>query len=258
MDAAPVAPSPHWALPFAVAGAGVEVWGAGGVLRETLLQRFGAAARAPKEPCLLIRTGPNPAAVLDPNPGLRAEGPGWSAAIDLPRRRAIVSGEALADGVEAALRLAFPYLLADGLLVHAALLEVGGEGVLGVGPSGAGKTTLARLCAPHARGDELAVVRHDGNRWLAEAFPTPGSRRGALPLARLLLLRHAPTHELAPLPPGRAAGQLATQVHWPTGDRAAGGRTFATLARLAGEVPCLTLGFAPHPSVWQFLAGGDG
>ncbi len=256
--AATTAPAPHrrpWALRLGMAGLGVEVRGRAAATRGEVARAFGAFARDGEVRAVVAtRRRLLPGLAAPRGTGLAADGDGWVATFDLEAHRGVVAGTAASEGVTAILRLALPHLLADGLLVHAALLADGSRGFLCAGPSGAGKSTLARLFPDRACADELVVLRHDGSGFQVEAFPMGLARAGAVRLARVCFLHHAPAHQRTELPPSRAAGLLARQIHWPTEDADACRRTFATLTRLVSEVPCVALGFTPHPSVWGWIA----
>lgn len=85
-----------------------------------------------------------------------------------------------------------------GLLLHALGVADQGEGLLFIGRSGAGKTTLANLYKPYAGvtilGDErMVVTREDGRFWLS-GTPWPGGgftvSADTVPLRKVFFLQH--------------------------------------------------------------------
>lgn len=88
-------------------------------------------------------------------------------------------------------------LPAGGFLIHACAVVRDGEAVIGFGPSGAGKTTLATLAGTReVLSDDLVVLRRDA-RGVLRAVPSIFRDGGAAPSAegypvrRLLRLRRA-------------------------------------------------------------------
>ncbi|MDW8317957.1 MAG: hypothetical protein RMN53_08960 [Anaerolineae bacterium] len=192
---------------------------------------------------------------------------GW---IDLDGRRAEVSAPAPEWSASAVERV-MAYILMQalprlgyGLLLHGAAIVLHGHGLACCGPSGAGKTTLARLaqgCADVFTDENLVA-------WLADPQPallstpfwgasTPPdlvrriNRRA--PLRAVLLLEHAMAFELAPLDPGQAVLALLGTEKVAV-ERVDSADAWLRMAeQLATRVPVYTLRFAPTPAVWPFL-----
>jgi hypothetical protein len=106
--------------------------------------------------------------------------------------------------------------LEGGVLVHAAALERRGQGFLFFGPSGIGKSTLARRSPWRVIGDELAAVLPrrggEGPRVSSAAFPDRESADPALSeepaLACLVELAQGPRFRLERLERGTALRRL--------------------------------------------------
>ena len=86
-----------------------------------------------------------------------------------------------------------------GLVLHSAAIELDGEAIAFVGPSGAGKTTVSSMSAcPWFAQDRLAVAPVEGvwHAWpLAGGSTPPGSEpsvRSSLPLGGVLRIVHSP------------------------------------------------------------------
>jgi hypothetical protein len=194
---------------------------------------------------------------------------GW---IDLAARQAAVSVPS-EDRAASALERTLAYLLMqalprehDSLLLHATAAVIAGRGHLFAGPSGAGKTTVARLAAGHADVlcDENAVVR------LAAAGPELWStpfwgmssppelvRRVAarVPLAAIYILTHAADFRLERLAPAQAALALLTTEKVTTERPESAAVWLAVADRLIAAVPVYRLGFRPTTELWDFLKG---
>lgn len=79
-----------------------------------------------------------------------------------------------------------------GVLLHGCSLARDGQAAIVIGPSGAGKTTLARRLPAHALHDDVAIVVRDGPQWRVWAQdvyrPFGGATTGVFNLHRILWL----------------------------------------------------------------------
>ena len=118
--------------------------------------------------------------------------------------------------VSAMLRIACSLVMPrlGGLLLHASSVVSAGRAFLFPGPSGAGKTTLARLALPRdVLSDEISAVRPVGGRYTC--FPTPfwGEMKPRppvlpAPLLAIGLPRKADSTKLAPISRARSLERL--------------------------------------------------
>jgi len=151
----------------------------------------------------------------------------------------------------------------DALLVHSAGVVRAGRGYLFVGPSEAGKSTVAELSRQHeVLNDEMNLVEFgpDGPVLVGTPFNAffPGKVPGRAPLAAILLLEQAPAHGLVDADPAAAAAELAAQVAPPVGlEEEAAPATPALMldlaARLLGQCPARRLRFRRDPGFWDVL-----
>jgi SynChlorMet cassette protein ScmC len=186
-----------------------------------------------------------------------------------------VTNEWLRGPVMLSLALARACVPHGGLLMHGALAEREGLGVLLLAPGGTGKTTASRrLPAPWRSvcDDTTFLQRGAGGQWRARPWPTwsrfpedsPGESwnvQAALPLCALFHLKQAPHDGVTPLRPGRAAGRLAqsneeasllmTYGLTPEHARALRRQRFDGLCALAQEVPMFTLELSLAGAFWQ-------
>jgi signal peptidase I len=175
------------------------------------------------------------------------------------------------DATGAIWPLEFPLdeLIVQGLLargrgveVHACgVVEPSGLGLLFVGQSGAGKTTMARLWqrVPGTRilSDDRIIVRRRGGRLVMYGTPWHGeaelSEPDSTPLTEVFFLAHGGTNDLVPLGRAEAAARLVACGFPPFYDRRGLDFTVGFFGELVGEVPCRELRFAPDRRVIEFI-----
>jgi hypothetical protein len=193
--------------------------------------------------------------------GLLEWGPsGPAAAVWTP----LVAGPAFLGALENALRVLAAYRLleAGGVLLHSAGLVSGGEAYVLFGPSGAGKTTAARLSAgvgrrvlsddlnallPAAGGPRVRQVPFAGD--LGRAAVEPGS----FPLRRLCRLEQGDGHRLRPLGPAAALASLLASAPFVNADPFRFEALADRLAALAAAVPVEVLTFRKEAGFWDTL-----
>jgi len=266
-------------LTLAIAGVSIAVdlpdpgWG------PTLRERYAAFLADGSAAAWQVAVTHDPRLEVAAGAWMRHEGPrttfrmtefeGW---IDLAARQAAVSIPSEARAASA-LERTLAYLLMqalprqhDGLLLHATAAVIAGRGYLFAGPSGAGKTTIARLAAGHADVlcDENIVVRlaAAGPELLSTPFwgmssPPELIRRVAarVPLAAIYILAHAADFRLERLAPAQAVLALLTTEKVTT-ERPESAAAWLTVAeRLIAAAPVYRLGFRPTTELWDFLRG---
>jgi hypothetical protein len=160
-------------------------------------------------------------------------------------------------------------LLLQGLLargrgaeIHACgVANAAGQGLLFVGQSGAGKTTMARLweglTGIKILSDDRIILRRVGDRFTMYGTPWHGEAALADPssamIAGVFFLEHGDANTLVPLHGAVAATQLFACGFPPFHDRAGLDFTLAFFAELAGDVPCHELRFTPEAQVVEFV-----
>jgi hypothetical protein len=156
-----------------------------------------------------------------------------------------------------------------GLVFHGTAAEVDGQGILCVGVSGTGKSTLSRLLdaaggtvltderpvlrqwpPPAAGVTPCAAFRLYGSPWPSSA----GFARDAwAPLRRVYFLEHGETDRLTPLTPRSAVSRLIHVTTIPWQNPAFFDPCLATIDALLGAVPCAVLSFRPTPAVVDLI-----
>jgi hypothetical protein len=156
-------------------------------------------------------------------------------------------------------------LLLQGLLARGRGAEIhgcgvtdgSGRGLLFVGQSGAGKTTMARLWEGvpgiTVLSDDRVILRRVGGGFAMYGTPWHGeaalAESASATLAGVFFLEHAAANALLPLRGAAAATRLFACGFPPFFDRAGLDFTLDFLGDLVAEVPCHELRFAPDSRV---------
>ena len=142
----------------------------------------------------------------------------------------------------------------DGIILHAALVEKDGYGVVFLGPSGMGKSTQAKLWVEHQgadfiNGDRPGLRRIDG-QWIGFGMPWDGKDRikqqKQVPIRALISLEQAPENSIRRLTKQEAMIVLLNQVMKPIWDDAAMALLTPLMGRLADEIPFYHLRNLPN------------
>lgn len=176
-----------------------------------------------------------------------AAGEEWSAAVFENFLRVLAAYRLLAEG---------------GAVIHSAGVTGGEAAFLLLGPSGAGKTTVSRLCL--ARGaavlsDDLNAVRLDDGGAQLQRLPFTGDlgdRGGGpsgAPLRALLRLAKGAEERLRPLSPAAALAGLVAAAPFVNRDPWRREALLGVLERLARAVPAYELTFSLAGDPWAIL-----
>ena len=190
--------------------------------------------------------------------------------IDLETGTAWVTAPSL-ERLPSALERTLTYILMQALpreqhalLLHACGVEIDGCGYAFFGPSGAGKTTVARLAQGHGEvlGDENVVLRLTGDEVELASTPFWGSStppeiihraNRSAPLAGLYSLAHASRFAVARLTPGQGVAALLKTEKVATERVESAAAWLAVAGSIVERVPVHLLRFAPSKELWSFL-----
>jgi hypothetical protein len=152
--------------------------------------------------------------------------------------------------------------MGKGANVHACgVVDSRGNGHLFVGPSGAGKTTMARLWQDEIgvtvlSDDRIILRNHEKNSWM---YGTPWHGEAELaspdrvPLTRLYFLKKGSRNELVPLSKPDAAGYLFAYCFPPFYSPQGINFTLGFLLEVVESVPCYELWFVPDNKIVEFV-----
>jgi len=195
----------------------------------------------------------------------------WDFAAQLRRRGAapgVFVGQATCElnpfAFDSLLRVLWSIFLprAGAALFHACGLRHGEVGVLAPGPSGAGKTTLARKMPDpdHVLSDEVVAVHPDPDGgWRVSGSPFWGEfARGGIslrswPLAGVALLEQTPIERAGLLSPGEAVQRALGCLICFERDPLTVQRNLAIVTALCAEVPVIGCGTRAQTTAAQFF-----
>lgn len=156
-----------------------------------------------------------------------------------------------------------------GLVLHGTAANIDGQGILCVGISGKGKSTLARLldtAGAIVLTDERPVVRQwptpaEGTA-PSEAFrvygsPWPSSagfaRNAWAPLRKIYFIEHGDSDQITPMMPRDAVTRLIHVTTIPWQDPVLLDPYLTTVNRLLQSIPCAVLSFRPTAAVVEVI-----
>ncbi|HYK90009.1 MAG TPA: hypothetical protein VE398_14630 [Acidobacteriota bacterium] len=146
--------------------------------------------------------------------------------------------------------------------VHACgVVDERGNGYLFPGPSGAGKTTMARLWQLRAGAvvlnDERIIVRRREERFWIYGTPWHGEAEFAepvcAPLTRVFFLRKDSMKTIRSMSGAEAAVRLFSNIYRPFHDKKCLEATLRFIDQVVSEVPFVDLGVVPDDEMAQFL-----
>ncbi|MGA9347301.1 MAG: hypothetical protein WBW48_00670 [Anaerolineae bacterium] len=148
-----------------------------------------------------------------------------------------------------------------GLLLHSCGINDNGRGMLFVGHSEAGKTTMASLWKGRedvvVLNDEHVIVRQLDGRFRVYGTPWLGCggtcTQGEAPLQNIFFLEHALDNNVWSIRQSQAVALLMAQASLPLWSREGMQNSLELCLRLVSEVPCCKLGFVPDESVVSFI-----
>jgi hypothetical protein len=146
-----------------------------------------------------------------------------------------------------------------GMIVHAAAVADGEQGLLFAGTSGAGKSTISRLWQSlslpgvELLSDDRVILRQQEGQIMMYGTPWHGDAQVvspfSVPLKRVFILRQALTNRASRLTPVQAASSLLVRAFPPFWDVQGMQYTLEFVADICQSLPCYELEFLPDASM---------
>ncbi len=229
---------------------------------------------SPRVPALTLEIAPAPVDRHSPSDSPRVDRVGdrryelsygaLSATLDLAQRR----GRALCPDtiyvIDSLLRIALTLVALDhdALLLHSSSVCVPGGAIVCFGPSGVGKSTVARSVPPESvLCDEIILLRAMPDHVRVSGTPFHGDypvySSAQAPARRIVRLRQSEHERLTPLSPAHATQQLLSATLFFCADESLAQRLLDLAARIAQLSPIAILDFQRGTHVPTFLERFD-
>jgi hypothetical protein len=152
----------------------------------------------------------------------------------------------------------------EGALIHAAGFDLGAQGFLFPGKSGAGKSTITRQLIPHLRdafflSDDRIVVRKLNDTFCMFGTPWPGdaliAENASVKLSNILFLHHGPANRIVEIDPSKALALLLPVVSIPWYDEQVMIKILNFCENMVSSIPAYELYFKPDEEIAVFLEG---
>ena len=149
----------------------------------------------------------------------------------------------------------------NGMIVHSSAVSFSDLALAFVGPSGAGKTTIARWCrdigGKTVLNDERIILWKDQDDWYVSGTPWPGMLFEAAPMTRPLagvcILNKATLNQFIAWNPKKVLTHLLPEAFFPIWDFGRTDGLVETASRLTQEVPGGELSFRNDASILNYL-----
>lgn len=152
--------------------------------------------------------------------------------------------------------------LNKGILVHACGAALENKGLLFVGSSGAGKSTIGGLLKKHKNAlilsDDRIVIRKDKTGFFIYGTPWQGTLKSSSPrktkLQKIFFLKKSRNNKIVPLSGGEGARRLSSFSFLPYWEKASMEKTISAICELANKNIFYELSFYPNEKVADFLS----
>lgn len=151
--------------------------------------------------------------------------------------------------------------LGRGMIVHGCGVKIADSGILFVGASGRGKSTIARLLESGMSGvilnDDRIIIRKIGSRFWMYGTPWHGDvqqcLQEAVPLKKIYFIEHAEDNFSKKLRPIDAAAKLIALSFSPCWDTKGMQFILDLSSEISENIPSFELGFLPDHTIVKFL-----
>lgn len=257
---------------IAIGGVAVGIRTADAAFRTLLEHRYAGFLGAPEAPECTFDVTLAPPIGSEPDDDVRVyrregnwhlERGDFRAEWDPTARRGRIRQSANPYSIDTVLRIVHTLVLAreGGFLMHAASAIRNGRAFLFTGPSGAGKTTMARLAPDDVAvlTDEVSYVRDEADRYRAYGTPFAGelARSGenqSAPLDAVYLLVQGRENRVEDVAAADAARSVLANILFFAEDAELVRAVFRSALAFVERVPVRRLTFLPDARVWELIA----
>jgi len=148
-----------------------------------------------------------------------------------------------------------------GIMAHGCGMKMGGDGLLFVGVSGSGKSTMAKIAMKAAQAkilnDDRTVIRKMGSEYFIYGTPWHGEIDECCPdhapLKKLFFIKHAKDNKIRKLSPADAVSRFISCSFPPFWSDKGMEFTLQFLSELVSDIPAYELGFLPDERVLELI-----
>ena len=150
-----------------------------------------------------------------------------------------------------------------GIIIHGCGIKQGERGVIFVGESGAGKTTLAKIwdraSDVEVLSDDRTLVRKQGDHFVMYGTPWHGEGKfdspGRVKLDQIFFIKHSKENSISKINKTHSVEQVLKCSFPPLWDVQGMEYSMDVFCDLAAAVPCRELSFKPDAGVIDFISG---
>ena len=148
-----------------------------------------------------------------------------------------------------------------GLMAHGCGMEIRGDGLLFVGVSGSGKSTMAKIAMKSAGAkilnDDRTIMRKIGSEYFIYGTPWHGEIdeccSESAPLKKIFFIKHAKDNKIRKLSPADAVSRFISSSFPPFWSDKGMEFTMQFLSELVSDIPVYELGFLPEERVLELI-----
>ena len=148
-----------------------------------------------------------------------------------------------------------------GIILHSCGIKQGDRGIIFVGESGAGKTTMARIWHQGSDveilSDDRTLVRREGDHFVIYGTPWHGEGKfgspGKVKLDQIFFIKHSKENSISKINNAHSVTQFLKCAFPPFWDAAGMEYSMDVFSDLAATVPCRMLSFKPDSSIIGFV-----
>ncbi len=148
-----------------------------------------------------------------------------------------------------------------GIMVHGSALEINGQGILFIGKSGSGKSTITNILMREEQNtvlnDDRIIIRKSDEKFWLYGTPWHGDIKecsaGKVPLRKIFFIKHGQENKIKSLSPAQKISRLIAQAFSTLWDKKGMEFSLYFCSELVTAIPAYELEFLPDKSIISFL-----